>query len=871
MNGSRQGRCGAAVALLAGLVLLSTASFAAPPPGYYDTVDTTDPTTLRTTLHDVIDDHTRYPYTSTATDTWDILENADEDPNNAGNILDLYKNASYPKFGGGNDYYQREHVWPSSYGFPNDNAGNYPYTDCHNLHLCDGSYNATRSNKPYRNCDPSCSELPTEYNNGQGGGTGAYPGNSNWTSGSFTTGTWETWIGKRGDVARSLFYLDVRYEGGTHGITGAAEPDLILTDNEALIDASNTGSNESIAYMGMLSVLLQWHQEDPVDADEQIRNDVVYAYQGNRNPFVDHPEWVDCVFNGVCGSVECVGNPDCDDGLFCNGAETCVSGTCQPGSDPCPGQSCDEVTDTCVSSGGTPWINEFHYDNDGTDTGEFVEIAGPAGVDLSGWQVLGYNGNGGTVYDTIALSGTIPTQQGCMGTLSFAFPSMQNGSPDGLALIDDTGAVVEFISYEGVITAADGPAFGMTSIDIGVSESSTTPVGYSLQLAGTGSAAANFTWQSPAAHTEGLPNNGQTLDGCGGCTGDAECDDGLYCNGVETCVAGSCQPGSAPDCDDGIACTVDSCNETTDSCDYVADDAACDDGLFCNGAETCSPAVGCVAGTSVNCDDGISCTDDSCNETTDSCDNVANDAHCPDDGLFCSGLEYCDELAGCTSTGDPCLGSETCNEDADTCDPSTCNGDGTCDPGEDCNNCPADCISGGGTAFCGDGICQPATGEDCLSCPADCNGKQTGAAKLHFCCGDGDGSNPVDCTDPRCNQDLFSCSDAPADPYCCGDLLCEGQEDSFNCAIDCGAAPYCGDAFCDPGEDSCNCAADCGTPPAAESACTDGMDNDCDGLTDCDDTADCGADPACACLPKSAQCTLDSECCSNWCHRGFCK
>lgn len=268
-----------------------------PPPTYYDTVDTTNGATLRVTLHDIIDDHTRFPYTSSATDTWDILESADEDPGNASNILDLYKNTSIPKFGGGVGPYQREHTWPKSYGFPDDNVQNYPYTDCHHLFLCDGSYNKSRSNNPYRYCDAS--EKPTDFNNGQGGGSGTYPGNSNWTEGLFTAGTWETWIGRRGDVARAQFYMDVRYEGGTHGVTGASEPDLILTDNETLIENSNTRNNESTGYMGMRSVLLQWHVQDPVDDVERARNDVVFSNQGNRNPFIDHPEWVECVFSNT--------------------------------------------------------------------------------------------------------------------------------------------------------------------------------------------------------------------------------------------------------------------------------------------------------------------------------------------------------------------------------------------------------------------------------------------------------------------------------------------------------------------------------------------------------------------------------------------
>ncbi len=291
-----------AAAVACSLLLAAAALPAQPPAGYYDTVDATDSTSLRLTLHDVIDDHVRFPYTAATTDTWDILNLADEDPNNTANIIDVYKNASYTKIPGGTGAYNREHTWPKSYGFPNDNSDNYPYTDCHMLFLSDSGYNSSRSNKPFRDCHAGCSENPTDFNDGRGGGSGVYPGNSNWTEGSFTQGTWETWNGRKGDVARAIFYMDIRYEGGFHGGTGSAEPDLIATDSEALIDSSNTGANESVAYMGMLAVLLQWHQQDPVDSREIWRNEVVYTYQGNRNPFIDHPEWVDCLFNNVCST-----------------------------------------------------------------------------------------------------------------------------------------------------------------------------------------------------------------------------------------------------------------------------------------------------------------------------------------------------------------------------------------------------------------------------------------------------------------------------------------------------------------------------------------------------------------------------------------
>jgi leucyl aminopeptidase len=150
------------------------------------------------------------------------------------------------------------------------------------------------------------------------------------------------------------------------------------------------------------------------------------------------------------------------------------------------------------------------------------------------------------------------------------------------------------------------------------------------------------------------------------CTTDPECDDGLYCNGVETCNAGTCEAGTPVTCDDGVACTDDSCNEGTDSCDFVTNHGLCDNGLFCDGSETCDAVLGCQAGTAPSCDDGVACTDDSCNEGTDQCDNTPNHGLC-DNGLFCDGAETCDPVLACQPGSAPCTGSQTCDEEGDVC------------------------------------------------------------------------------------------------------------------------------------------------------------------------------------------------------------
>ena len=271
---------------------------------YYASANTGDPASLRATLHEIIDDHIRHEYTADVTDTWDILDPASEDPNEPLNILDVYKNASYPKAGAGNSNYDREHTWPKSYGFSTNSYTNSPYTDCHQLFPAAGSYNGSRSNKPFDTCDGVCAEWPTDVNNNSGGGSGVYPGNSNWTD----SPRWETWIGRRGDVARAVMYMAVRYEGGSHGVTGFSETDLVLTDNAGLIQTTSS----SPAYMGLLSTILAWHAEDPVDDLERHRVDVVWQHQGNRNPFIDHPEWANCIFAGT----------DCGGTIFSDGFES---------------------------------------------------------------------------------------------------------------------------------------------------------------------------------------------------------------------------------------------------------------------------------------------------------------------------------------------------------------------------------------------------------------------------------------------------------------------------------------------------------------------------------------------------------------------
>ena len=255
------------------------------------------------------------------------------------------------------------------------------------------------------------------------------------------------------------------------------------------------------------------------------------------------------------------------------------------------------------------------------------------------------------------------------------------------------------------------------------------------------------------------------------------CDDGLWCNGEETSNGLICLPGTPPDCSDNIDCTKDSCNEETDECEHSPDDDFCDDGKFCNGAETCDPASGCLPGTAPNCSDNIDCTIDSCNEETDKCEHSADDSKC-DDGLWCNGAETCDPTKGCQpgtapdcSDGIDCT-IDSCNEDTDECehsaDDSKCDDDDactidSCDPLTGCAYEDVDCDD---DDACTIDSCDPLTGctykdvdcDDGDACTIDSCDPLTGCTYEDVDCDDGD-----QCTEDSCDP-AIGCIHTPIIP-----------------------------------------------------------------------------------------------------------
>jgi hypothetical protein len=165
------------------------------------------------------------------------------------------------------------------------------------------------------------------------------------------------------------------------------------------------------------------------------------------------------------------------------------------------------------------WINEVHYDNVGADTLEFVEIVlqNPGSYLLSDFTLTLYNGGNGSSYNTKTLDQYVFSQvdpnDNSFSYYYFMYPAngIQNGSPDGICL-DYQGTVILFISYEGTFTAVGGPANGLLSTDIDVSESTSTPVGSSVGLTGNGIQYSDFTWAYfDGTATIGAPNDSQII------------------------------------------------------------------------------------------------------------------------------------------------------------------------------------------------------------------------------------------------------------------------------------------------------------------------------------------------------------------------
>lgn len=234
-----------------------TPTTSGPVEAYYASAAGRTGAALRSALHNIIRVQTTISYDQ----VWTALKDTDQDPHNSNNVVLLYSGRSQSKTtnGGGANDWNREHVWAQSHGGFGTAIG--PGTDVHHLRPEDVTVNAARGNKDFDTGGSAVSEAP----------------------GCLTDGdSFEPRAAVKGDVARMIMYMAIRYEGDD------GWPDL---------EINNLVTNGSAARMGRLSVLLQWSRQDPPDAFERRRNDRIYAtWQHNRNPFIDHPEWATAIW-----------------------------------------------------------------------------------------------------------------------------------------------------------------------------------------------------------------------------------------------------------------------------------------------------------------------------------------------------------------------------------------------------------------------------------------------------------------------------------------------------------------------------------------------------------------------------------------------
>lgn len=220
---------------------------------------------LKASLNQIIKGHTRFSYSQ----VWDGLGYADEDPANSNNVILLYTGRSEPKtnragMSNSQDAWNREHVWAKSHGFPD--SSQYAYTDLHHLRPADVSVNSSRGNKDFDVGGSEISEAPGNHTDAD---------------------SFEPMDKVKGDVARMIFYMDVRYEGNDNSGT----PDLSIANG-----TTNTGA----ALLGDLCTLLSWHQQDPVSDWERRRNNRIFEWQKNRNPFIDNSGWASELYGASC-------------------------------------------------------------------------------------------------------------------------------------------------------------------------------------------------------------------------------------------------------------------------------------------------------------------------------------------------------------------------------------------------------------------------------------------------------------------------------------------------------------------------------------------------------------------------------------------
>ena len=262
---------------LSSFLFLFQPAAAQPPAGYYETASGLSGAALKTALHNIIKGHNQVSYDAiwgkflfTDTDTDNTILDIYSDGNSTGNFF-TYSEDQCGSYQGEADCYNREHTWPRSW-VGGDVAP--MFTDLFNVYPTDGYVNGMRSNYPYGEVgSPTYTSL-----NGSMRGPNAIAG--------YSGTVFEPIDAYKGDLARSYLYMVTRYENLVAGWPSNS------SEVAAILDGTTFPAFEE----WYIELLLQWHNDDPVSLKEQNRNEAIYGIQGNRNPFIDHPEYVNLIW-----------------------------------------------------------------------------------------------------------------------------------------------------------------------------------------------------------------------------------------------------------------------------------------------------------------------------------------------------------------------------------------------------------------------------------------------------------------------------------------------------------------------------------------------------------------------------------------------
>jgi hypothetical protein len=432
---------------------------------------------------------------------------------------------------------------------------------------------------------------------------------------------------------------------------------------------------------------------------------------------------------------------------------------------------------------------------------------GSAAVDPSGGSASTGPASDVTSGDSSASSDTSAATTGAgVGGSSSSESSAATGT--GGASSSSTGGAASSSTGSTSSSSTGGSASSSSSASSSASTSSST---------GAGGASS-----SSASSAASSSSSSSSSTGGAACQADADCSDGLFCDGDETCVSGACAPGAPPSCSDGVDCTDDFCNLASDTCKHVPNDTKCSDALYCNGAESCDPLNGCTAGTPMDCDDGVACTADTCSDASAACVHVPDNALCSD-GLFCNGMETCSAVSGCQPGAPPvCNDGLTCTADA-------------CDPIQNaCVFTPVD-------AFCNDGLVCDGI-ETCDPMGAAPSGCKPGTPVP--CASDG-----IACTTDACTEAAQGCAHTPDSSKCAAGQFCIVLQNGCTSGQPCSTGADCQDnALCD------------GVETCVAGICQPGTPIDCDDGVGCTFDACAPATGACSHLPNDALCSDGLTC-----------